>query len=150
MAAAGVPMRTLQEWMGHRNLATTEIYADYAPDPAYGAAFAERMFTGHRKAEKEGTERARRAWRVRAKELMMQYGRSGVSDASCSSAAPQRSIPSQRPNRGVSSTMDTTEQLDRGERERIRLRFFREHGDHAEFSSVSVRRHAGKTSDWCV
>jgi integrase len=46
MAAAGVPMRTLQEWMGHRNLATTEIYADYAPDPAYGAAFAERAFTG--------------------------------------------------------------------------------------------------------
>lgn len=45
MAAAGVPMRTLQEWMGHRNLATTEIYADYAPDPAYGAAFAERAFT---------------------------------------------------------------------------------------------------------
>jgi hypothetical protein len=38
-------MRTLQEWMGHRNLATTEIYADYAPDPAYGAEFAERMFT---------------------------------------------------------------------------------------------------------
>lgn len=32
MAATGkVPMRTLQEWMGHRSLATTEIYADYAP-----------------------------------------------------------------------------------------------------------------------
>ena len=39
-------MRTLQEWMGHRNIATTEIYADYAPDPAFGAAFAERMFAG--------------------------------------------------------------------------------------------------------
>jgi hypothetical protein len=38
-------MRTLQEWMGHRNLATTEIYADYAPDPAYGAKFAEDAFT---------------------------------------------------------------------------------------------------------
>jgi hypothetical protein len=24
-------MRTLQEWMGHRDLATTQIYADYAP-----------------------------------------------------------------------------------------------------------------------
>jgi integrase len=45
MAAAGVPMRTLQEWMGHRNLATTEIYADYAPDPAFGPAFAEDAFT---------------------------------------------------------------------------------------------------------
>jgi integrase len=31
MAAAAVPLRTLQEWMGHRDLATTQIYADYAP-----------------------------------------------------------------------------------------------------------------------
>jgi integrase len=31
MAAAGVPMRTLQEWMGHRDFRTTQIYADYAP-----------------------------------------------------------------------------------------------------------------------
>ena len=31
MAAAGVPMRTLQEWLGHRDLATTQIYADYSP-----------------------------------------------------------------------------------------------------------------------
>jgi integrase len=30
-AAAGVPMRTLQEWLGHAQLQTTEIYADYAP-----------------------------------------------------------------------------------------------------------------------
>ena len=30
-AAAGVPMRTLQEWMGHRDIKTTLIYADYAP-----------------------------------------------------------------------------------------------------------------------
>ncbi len=44
MAAAGAPMRTLQEWMGHRDLATTQRYADYAPnerevemvDPAFG------------------------------------------------------------------------------------------------------------------
>ncbi len=28
---AGVPMRMLQEWMGHRDFATTLIYADYAP-----------------------------------------------------------------------------------------------------------------------
>ena len=32
MAAAGVPMRTLQEWMGHRDLQTTLIYADYVPN----------------------------------------------------------------------------------------------------------------------
>ena len=31
MAAAGVPLRTLQEWLGHRDLATTQLYADYAP-----------------------------------------------------------------------------------------------------------------------
>jgi integrase len=31
MAAAGVPMRTLQEWLGHRGFATTLIYADYQP-----------------------------------------------------------------------------------------------------------------------
>jgi hypothetical protein len=31
MAAAGVAIRTLQEWMGHRDYKTTLIYADYAP-----------------------------------------------------------------------------------------------------------------------
>jgi integrase len=31
MAAAGVPMRTLQDWMGHRDIQTTRQYADYAP-----------------------------------------------------------------------------------------------------------------------
>jgi integrase len=31
MAAAGVPMRTLQQWLGHRDHATTLIYADYQP-----------------------------------------------------------------------------------------------------------------------
>jgi integrase len=31
MVGAGVPMRTLQEWMGHRDISTTERYADYAP-----------------------------------------------------------------------------------------------------------------------
>jgi integrase len=43
MAAAGVPMRTLQEWMGHRDLATTQRYADYAPS-AHEAAFVEAAF----------------------------------------------------------------------------------------------------------
>jgi integrase len=37
MAAAGAPLRTIQEWMGHRDHKTTEIYADYAPDPVQGA-----------------------------------------------------------------------------------------------------------------
>jgi integrase len=43
MAAAGVPMRTLQEWMGHRDIATTQRYADYAPS-AHEAAFVEAAF----------------------------------------------------------------------------------------------------------
>lgn len=42
-AAAGVPMRTLQEWMGHRDIATTQRYADYAPS-AHEAAMVERAF----------------------------------------------------------------------------------------------------------
>lgn len=44
MAAVGVPMRTLQEWMGHKDYATTLIYADFAPDATQGAAFAELAF----------------------------------------------------------------------------------------------------------
>jgi len=39
-------MRTLQEWMGHRDFTTTLIYADFAPDPSGGAAFAEQAFGG--------------------------------------------------------------------------------------------------------
>jgi integrase len=31
MAAAGIPMRTLQEWMGRRDFATTLVYADHSP-----------------------------------------------------------------------------------------------------------------------
>lgn len=40
MAAANVPMRTLQEWMGHRNLTTTERYADYCPSAHEGEMLA--------------------------------------------------------------------------------------------------------------
>jgi integrase len=43
MAAAGVPMRTLQEWMGHRDISTTQRYADYAPS-APEAAFVAAAF----------------------------------------------------------------------------------------------------------
>jgi integrase len=31
VAAADVPLRTLQEWMGHRDIKTTLVYADYQP-----------------------------------------------------------------------------------------------------------------------
>jgi integrase len=50
MAAAGVPLRTLQEWMGHRDIKTTQIYADYQPDDRGEAALVERAFT--RRAER--------------------------------------------------------------------------------------------------
>ena len=46
MAAAGAPLRAIQEWMGHRDYKTTLIYADYAPDATHGRAFAERAFGG--------------------------------------------------------------------------------------------------------
>jgi site-specific recombinase XerD len=46
MAAAGAPLRTIQEWMGHVDAKTTEIYRHYAPDPSNGAAFVERAFGG--------------------------------------------------------------------------------------------------------
>ena len=40
MAAAGVPLRTLQEYLGHRDLATTQIYADYSPSQREAAMVA--------------------------------------------------------------------------------------------------------------
>lgn len=47
MAATGeVPMRTLQEWMGHRDLATTQVYADYAPSVNEGQMVARAFARG--------------------------------------------------------------------------------------------------------
>lgn len=58
IAAAGVPMRALQEWMGHRDYRTTLIYADYEPgDEESGlvdAAFSDKPATG-----RKGRTRAR-------------------------------------------------------------------------------------------
>jgi integrase len=42
-ASAGVPLRTLQEWLGHRDFTTTLIYADYAPNP-HEAELVEQAF----------------------------------------------------------------------------------------------------------
>jgi integrase len=44
MAAAGTPLRAIQEWMGHADAKTTQIYAHYAPDATNGVAFVERAF----------------------------------------------------------------------------------------------------------
>lgn len=44
MAAAGAPLRAIQEWMGHSDYKTTSLYADYAPDASQGAAWAARAF----------------------------------------------------------------------------------------------------------
>jgi len=65
MAAAGVPMRELQEWMGHAHLTTTEIYAHYAPQPD-DQKWVERAFGGSAEDESLGEEGSR------------PYGRDGV------------------------------------------------------------------------
>ena len=43
MAAASVPLRTVQEWMGHRDFKTTLIYADYCPSE-HESEMVERAF----------------------------------------------------------------------------------------------------------
>jgi integrase len=42
MAAAGASLRTIQEWMGHPDAKTTEIYSHYASDATNGVTFVER------------------------------------------------------------------------------------------------------------
>ena len=44
MAGVGVPLRTLQEWIGHRDFKTTLIYADYQPNE-HEAALVRRGFS---------------------------------------------------------------------------------------------------------
>jgi len=62
MAAAGVPMRMLQEWMGHRDIKTTMIYADYAPSDhereLIQRAFSRGPVRGPNLSETERTARA--------------------------------------------------------------------------------------------
>jgi len=46
MAAVGAPMRSLQEWTSHRDLATTQRYADYAPSSREADMVAEAFRRG--------------------------------------------------------------------------------------------------------
>lgn len=68
MASVGTPLRTLQEWLGHRDLATTQRYADYAPsarEAAFvAAAFGDSPPAQHPSQEsQDGSEGERlRAW----------------------------------------------------------------------------------------
>jgi integrase len=58
MAAVGVPMRTLQEWMGHRDIATTQRYADYAPGTHEAELVAARVGRGSNMSEPHVTSEA--------------------------------------------------------------------------------------------
>jgi hypothetical protein len=61
MAASGVPLRTLQEWMGHRDFKTTLIYTDSTPseheaamaEPAFGAGT--NLSASERNSEQDAT-----------------------------------------------------------------------------------------------
>ncbi len=69
MAAVGVALRTLQEWVGHRDFKTTLIYSDYQPGE-HEAELVEQAFgqgskRGSKLSESEPTSSALR-WRERA------------------------------------------------------------------------------------
>jgi len=53
-AGAGVAMRTLQEWMGHRDFRTTLIYADYAPG-AHEVDLVNDAFSDHTDLSRPGS-----------------------------------------------------------------------------------------------
>ncbi len=59
MASAGVSMQALQEWLGHRDSRTTDIYADYRPRPADAAlvqaAFAPEIPAVESRTRTQGT-----------------------------------------------------------------------------------------------
>jgi excisionase family DNA binding protein len=100
MAASGVAMRTLQEWMGHADIKTTQIYADYAP-AAHEAAIVEAAFTPpeptvHRRNKLSGTRGHSRVLKARPR------AESGLTDSPSLGLWSRRSrarIPSLTPKR---------------------------------------------------
>ena len=74
MAAVGVPMRTIQEWMGHADFKTTLIYADYSPDERRDRELIARAFEG------QGSNLG-----------------SNLSETECNSDAPNRSVTPEGP-----------------------------------------------------
>lgn len=77
MAAAGAPLRAVQEWLGHRDFRTTLIYADYAPDASQGAAWAARAFGDRDLAEElreQAASRGRERLRVETIDATMAAG----------------------------------------------------------------------------
>ncbi len=56
MAAAGVPLRTLQEWMGHKDIKTTMIYADYQPSKNEAKIVENAFETGEDSENDSGTK----------------------------------------------------------------------------------------------
>ena len=71
LAVAGVPLVKLQEWLGHEDIATTQIYIDYQPSAQDGAlierafgsdpvGFAQGSIQGSILSESEGTSQDRK------------------------------------------------------------------------------------------
>jgi hypothetical protein len=70
MAAAGVPPRTLQEWMGHRDFTSTPIYADYQPSEQEAASKGARA-ASDRDVARVDVVRMHRKQRVRPVALLL-------------------------------------------------------------------------------
>ena len=60
MAAAGVPLRTIQHWMGHADAKTTQVYAHYQPSD-HEADTVDQAFSAERRASRTPTPARRRS-----------------------------------------------------------------------------------------
>jgi integrase len=62
MAAAGVPLRTIQHWMGHADAKTTQVYAHYQPSD-HEADTVDQAFSSERRAPRTSAPARRRGSR---------------------------------------------------------------------------------------